>query len=138
MAEVANSAIEVAKIDMEHVDMVSLPIAALVLYFVVQSARLLLITLAAISVSAIVSCAVLYLLSLVVVVEAITPPLVMCLLIAMSIDYSLFLLTRFREELLASGFEEPIDPERFHEKEERYNECIYKTMETSGATISIS
>lgn len=137
-AEVANSAIEVAKVDMERVDLISLPIAGLVLYFVVQSARLLLITLAAISVSAIVSCAVLYLLSLVVVVEAITPPLVMCLLIAMSIDYSLFLLTRFREELLARGFEEPIDPENFHEKEEQYRDCIVKTMETSGATISIS
>lgn len=137
-AEVANSAIDVAKVDMEHVDLVSLPIAGLVLYFVVQSARLLLITLAAISVSAIVSCAVLYLLSLVVVVEAITPPLVMCLLIAMSIDYSLFLLTRFREELLERGFDTPIAPEDFHEKEAEYNQCIVKTMETSGATISIS
>jgi len=105
---------------------------------IVQSARLLLITLASISVSAIVSCAVLYLLSLVIVVEAITPPLVMCLLIAMSIDYSLFLLTRFREELIEAGFEEPIDPEHFPDKHARYNECIIKTMETSGATISIS
>jgi RND superfamily putative drug exporter len=48
----------------------------------------------------------------------------------------LFFLTRFREELLSNGFDQQFEADAF--PKDKYNQCITKTMETSGATIMIS
>ncbi len=87
--------------DLETMDSLVLPIALSILALLVWSFRLLLVTLAALGVSAALSFA---------TVDALTkagvpiltaaPSLMASVFIAMSIDYSMFLLTRFQEEKL--------------------------------------
>jgi len=134
VAAVTDAATLAAEHDMALADGIALPISALVLWYVVRSGRLLLIPLATLMTSAAVSFGLLYFLSLVVNVQVITPPLCMSLLIAMSVDYSLFLLTRFREELLKLG----VGGEDAAISIESVQEAIKSTMTTSGATILLS
>jgi uncharacterized membrane protein YdfJ with MMPL/SSD domain len=166
MPQVVNSALETASKDMGTMDGISLPLAAMVLMFVVGSGRLLLIPLVCLATSAAVVFGTMRIRAYSTPVQTIAPPLMMSLLIAMSIDYSLFFLTRFREELASQGFaedytiespkprfesvqplggqflvDESVLPQPSHGKviqEKDVQEAIRMTMITSGATILMS
>jgi uncharacterized membrane protein YdfJ with MMPL/SSD domain len=139
MGEVVAVAIDTVKEDFERIDIISMPLAILTLYFVVGSGRLLLVTGCGLLVSTVVSTGVLALIGRIATMEAITPVLVMSLLVALSVDYSLFILTRFCEESVAlhcgrvgrENLAKDVDQDTFRE-------AICTTMATSGATIIIS
>lgn len=119
-----------------EMDAIALPIAVLVLWYVVQSGRLLLFPLVTVGCSASVSFGVMYLVGQFTVVETTTPSLMMSLLIAMSIDYSLFFLTRFRQELMVVSVAETGD--EAVDAAAKVNAAIESTMQTAGFTILLS
>eukprot|EP00929_Paragymnodinium_shiwhaense_P075347 TRINITY_DN38514_c0_g2_i1.p1 TRINITY_DN38514_c0_g2~~TRINITY_DN38514_c0_g2_i1.p1 ORF type:complete len:890 (-),score=124.98 TRINITY_DN38514_c0_g2_i1:265-2934(-) len=87
-----------------RMDEISLPLAFLILAYCLSSVRLLLIPLLAVPVSLLVSFGAMGLLARMgLKVSSVSPPVMMSTLIAVSIDYALFLLTRFREEILADS-----------------------------------
>jgi len=139
LPEVVMVALDTVKSDFESVDMVSLPLAIITLYFIVGSGRLLVVTGVGLLVSTICSCGFLSLLSHVATMEAITPVLVMALLVALSVDYSLFILTRFCSELVQAHSAD-VGLGRLDEdvKKHVFTDAIAKTMSTSGATIIVS
>ena len=85
--------------DMGLMDAIVMPIALVVMMFTVRSARLAILPVISIGLSLVVSFAGMYLVTLATEVSASTPSLMMSLCIAMSIDYNLFILSRFMDEL---------------------------------------
>lgn len=132
-SQVAGQSVKVARDDLARTDLISIPLTALVLFFVIESWRMLIITGLTLGVSACLSFATTYLVGLIIPVQAVTPSLMMCLVISMSIDYSIFLLTRFREEF----GERSVDPDSDLD-EDLLHSAICVTMATSGATILLS
>lgn len=125
-----NVGIEDSESSLAKMDMIAMPIAFIVLWTVVRSGRLLLLTMACMGVALAVSFGVMYCVGLVIVVQTTTPSLMMSLLIAMSIDYSLFMLTRFREELeLASAGQDVAAA---------VQSAVEKTMSSAGCMILLS
>eukprot|EP00747_Dinoflagellata_sp_TGD_P029867 gnl/TRDRNA2_/TRDRNA2_134234_c0_seq1.p1 gnl/TRDRNA2_/TRDRNA2_134234_c0~~gnl/TRDRNA2_/TRDRNA2_134234_c0_seq1.p1 ORF type:complete len:810 (+),score=72.90 gnl/TRDRNA2_/TRDRNA2_134234_c0_seq1:350-2431(+) len=112
-------------------DAIALPIAVLVLWYVVRSCRLLLVPLAATCTAAATSFGIMYFVGLGFPVEITTPSLMMSILIAMSVDYSLFILTRFREELLRLRSSDLDQVAQVHE-------AVVVTMQTAGTTVLLS
>eukprot|EP00697_Spironema_sp_BW2_P000510 gnl/Spiro4/10653_TR5698_c0_g1_i1.p1 gnl/Spiro4/10653_TR5698_c0_g1~~gnl/Spiro4/10653_TR5698_c0_g1_i1.p1 ORF type:complete len:863 (+),score=293.34 gnl/Spiro4/10653_TR5698_c0_g1_i1:38-2626(+) len=89
-----------AKHDMELVDGIAMPIALIVLMFILRSWRLLVLPLLSIFIGALGSFMIIDWAAISGYdVFSTTPNLMMTLCVAMSIDYSLFLLARYREEL---------------------------------------
>ena len=78
----------------------SLPISLCVLAYLVRSVRMLVIPVATILVSGLSSVGLLYTIALYCDLIDFTPSLAMCLVLGLSVNYSLFLLIRFRDELL--------------------------------------
>jgi len=85
--------------DLEHMDSIVLPLAVLILAWIVRSLRLLVAPLVALGVSTAVSFGIMDIVARTMNVFSGASALMMSILIAMSIDYGLFLLTRYREEL---------------------------------------
>ena len=81
---------------MSLMDGIVLPIAFLVMAVVVRSLRLLAIPLICIGLSVLMSFTCVYLLSFGMTILSFVPSFQMSVLLALSIDYSLFLLTRYR------------------------------------------
>lgn len=82
--------------DLLHMDSVVIPVALFVLGVVLQSWRLMLIPLITVAMSLFVSFLIMYIIGVYLMdVVSIAPNIMMSLIIAMSIDYSLFLLTRY-------------------------------------------
>jgi uncharacterized membrane protein YdfJ with MMPL/SSD domain len=103
--ESASSAIS----DIARSDVVVIPLAFVVLGTMVSSWRLLLVTFANFFTSICFAFTTVYLLSFVSTVSTITPGMMSCILLAVSIDYSLFMLTRLVEEFRRSGsFEDAV------------------------------
>eukprot|EP00494_Astrolonche_serrata_P033519 UN33788 len=115
--------IENATKDLEMIDAISLPLATLIFSLLLQTWRFFPIPFITMGVAASLSFGVMYFVSLGVTVFTTAPNLMMCILVAMSFDYSLFLLVRFQEEL-------------------RLNKTVQDAIEcslcTSGFTITIS
>lgn len=128
-----NVGVEDSEQSLAEMDAIALPIAAMVLWYVVGSGRLLLLPLATISVSAAVSFGVMYVVGTITIVEMTTPSLMMSLLIAMSIDYSLFLLTRFKEMV-------PLEWQKRKEAtlEEIATQALIPVLQTAGFTVLLS
>uniref|UniRef100_A0A7S4T4M5 SSD domain-containing protein n=1 Tax=Alexandrium monilatum TaxID=311494 RepID=A0A7S4T4M5_9DINO len=122
--------IDDAESSLAKMDMIALPIAFVVLWIVIRSGRLLLLTMACMGVALSVSFGTMYCVGRVSEVQMTTPSLMMSLLIAMSIDYSLFMLTRFREELALLGDGLELAP--------AVNSALEKTMISAGCTITLS
>jgi len=136
VSTLCNVGISDSETSLAEMDAIALPIAVLVLWYVVQSGRLLLFPLATVSTSASLSFGIMYLIGKYVAeVETTTPSLMMSLLIAMSIDYSLFFLTRFRVELKKTQEDEGMSTVSDTVK---VNEAIHSTMQTAGFTILLS
>ena len=87
------------KADLELMDTVSLPLALLIFVAMLRSARLLLLPILNIIVVVSSAFSLMYPVSLHLHVASTVPSLMISVSIAMSIDYSLFLLSRFREEI---------------------------------------
>mmetsp|Transcript_100759 Transcript_100759/g.260347 ORF Transcript_100759/g.260347 Transcript_100759/m.260347 type:complete len:851 (-) Transcript_100759:132-2684(-) len=127
------ASIEAGEHDLLRMDSCSLPLALGVLWLVVRSYRLLLLPVACMVCAASLSFGFLFVLGHYKAVMVTTPSLMMSVLIAMSFDYSLFLLTRFKEEL------EHVDRETgFLNSPERVEEAIIRTMRTAGFMIQLS
>lgn len=82
-------------------DGIVLPLALALLSVLLRSIRLLVLPILCIAISALVTFSIMYGITFIFDIVSFAPSLMMSLLIAMSIDYSLFLLSRYREELLA-------------------------------------
>ncbi len=111
--------------DLIKTDGISMPIAILILAVVLKSLRLLIIPLTALIVSCLCSFALTYIVAQFLDVIFITPSLMMSLLVASSIDSSLFLLSRYREELL--------DAQRIDQ-----HAAVVAAMRTGGHTVFVS
>ena len=86
--------------DLERMDATVLPLAMLILAYILKSGRLVMIPIMCLGVSAAMSFAIMFGVACVTTVFTGAPSLMMSILIAMSIDYGLFMLSRFREVLL--------------------------------------
>jgi len=128
---ITNVAIEDTEASMGTMDAIALPIAFAILGSVVRSVRLLLLPLITVSTSLSVSFGIMYCVGLIEPVQMSTPSMMMSLLIAMSIDYSLFFLTRFREEL-EGPLRHDVDAAR------RVRTAVRGTMRTAGFTVLLS
>jgi MMPL family len=111
---------ETVEEDMISADCVVLPLAGLMLLYMIRSLRLMIIPALSIGVSAAGSFATAYLVTFFAAVFETVPSLMMSLIIAMSIDYSLFLLVRYRDEMQRSG---------------RSRRAVEKMMQFAGHTI---
>ena len=114
---------EVTEEDLLKMDMIVIPIALLVLGFVLRSLKLMILPIAGIGISILSSFLVMYPLSLVWDIFSFVPSIMMSLVIAMSIDYSLFLLSRYREEIM---------------KKKEVSEAVYQMSKHAGHTITVS
>eukprot|EP00727_Mastigamoeba_balamuthi_P008638 m51a1_g4397 hypothetical protein (1309) ;mRNA; f:377629-385380 len=86
--------------DLKKMETISLPLALLVIVLVLQSAPLMVIPLTSVFFSIAVSYSIMYLFGRYVLdVPSVSPSVMMSLTTAMSFDYSLFILSRYREEL---------------------------------------
>eukprot|EP00456_Euglypha_rotunda_P034837 TRINITY_DN26878_c0_g1_i1.p1 TRINITY_DN26878_c0_g1~~TRINITY_DN26878_c0_g1_i1.p1 ORF type:complete len:196 (-),score=11.02 TRINITY_DN26878_c0_g1_i1:11-598(-) len=126
--------------DMERMDMIVLPLALCTLAYVIRSYRLMIIPIFSVLCSLFTGFMFMYPVALnVYSCASITPSVMMSLTIAMSIDYSLFLLTRYREEHLSRK-------DRSGTKTEEINIIAVKHMEyyaghivaVSGCTLAVT
>eukprot|EP00755_Sulcionema_specki_P024091 Sspe_Gene.80441::Locus_50807_Transcript_1_1_Confidence_1.000_Length_2804::g.80441::m.80441/K06994/K06994; putative drug exporter of the RND superfamily len=114
--------------DLERMDAIVLPIALLVLASILKSLRLMILPVLCLGCSAATSFAIMYGVAQQMEVFAASPSLMMSILIAMSIDYGLFLLSRYREELLKQkslGLQDTFS-------------AVAIMLESAGHTISVS
>ncbi|RNF25992.1 MmpL efflux pump [Trypanosoma conorhini] len=86
--------------DLVRVDAISLPMAFLVLTCCLGSARLLLVPFLALPCTVSIAFSIMYPISFFLEVSSFAPELTLGVVAALSIDYSLFILTRFREQVL--------------------------------------
>lgn len=97
-------ALEGVEHDLEQMDMIAMPIALGVLAFVLRSWRLMLLPCICIGTAAALSFGVIMLpVSYVTQIISFAPSVMMSCTVAMSIDYSLFLLSRYQEEVVQRG-----------------------------------
>jgi predicted RND superfamily exporter protein len=88
------------KADVARSDKYVIPLALLVLGFMINSWRLLIVTLLNFLTAVFSACSVMFLLAKCgLIVSTLTPGVMSCILLAVSIDYSLFMLTRLTEEV---------------------------------------
>jgi len=109
--------------DMKNMDVFAMPIALLVLVYVVQSLTVMIIPIIAVIASAALSFGLMYVVCLFYDVPTFCPAMMMSVIVAMSIDYSLFILTRFHEEIMNGHT--------------NYN-AVMNTLRHSGQTIATS
>eukprot|EP00912_Choanoflagellata_sp_UC4_P001158 UC4_evm1s721 len=109
--------------DMVRGDGISIPVATLVIAIVLRSWRLLIIPLITGPISLVTSFSIMYGVSTKIDVISFAPSVMMSVTIAMSIDYSLFLLSRYKEEITAGLPSE---------------EAVFLTVRSAGHTILVS
>lgn len=109
--------------DLKTMDSIAMPIALIVLVCVVQSITMLIIPIIAVATSALVGFLIMTPISYVMTLPSFCPPLMMSINVAMSIDYCLFILTRYREEL---------------NKGRNIKDAMKYTLKYSGGTILTS
>eukprot|EP01061_Rhynchopus_euleeides_P010027 TRINITY_DN1936_c0_g2_i1.p1 TRINITY_DN1936_c0_g2~~TRINITY_DN1936_c0_g2_i1.p1 ORF type:complete len:915 (+),score=310.96 TRINITY_DN1936_c0_g2_i1:98-2842(+) len=115
--------------DLEHMDAIVLPLALLTLAAILQSVRLLVAAVVSLLFAAAASFGLMYLVTFSMDVFASAPSLMMSVLIAMSIDYGLFLLSRYSEELKEQlELDGKVDVPR----------AVVTMLYTAGHTITVS
>ncbi|UJG44094.1 MAG: MMPL family transporter [Candidatus Heimdallarchaeum endolithica] len=85
--------------NLKRMDSFILPIALIVLALVIRRLKLMILPLVSIAISIFTTFLILYGFTYIYTILSFAPSIVMSLVIAISIDYSLFLLTRYREEV---------------------------------------
>lgn len=109
--------------DLERVDSVVLPLAFFVLAVYLRSVRLMALPLLSLLISILASFSLVYSVTFYIDVAAVAPAVMMSLSIAMCIDYNLFLLTRFREEIL---------------RRRTTTAAVYNMLESAGHVVLVS
>ncbi|MBY9002160.1 MAG: MMPL family transporter, partial [Candidatus Heimdallarchaeota archaeon] len=109
--------------DLAKMDLIVIPLAMLVLAFVLRSLKLMILPILSMGISILTSFLIMYPLALTLNIFSFVPSIMMSLVIALSIDYSLFLLTRYREEIV---------------KHEDNSEAIKQMSKHAGHTITLS
>lgn len=133
LSAIVDAGLEDSERSLEAMDAISMPLAMIVLSFILKSARLLVLPLAAVATAASTSFGIMYCVGRVTEVEQTTPSLMMTLMIAMSIDYALFLLTRFKDVLKALALSHPGTAPK-----ELVARAVVKMMQTAGFTVFTS
>ncbi|BFU25725.1 MmpL efflux pump, putative [Entamoeba histolytica HM-1:IMSS-B] len=110
-------------VSLMKMDISCIPIAILVLLWVLKSLSLMIIPLCTIITSFVVAFGIMYPITFAIDIYGVAPALMMSCIAAMSIDYSLFLLTRFSEELSI---------------EQSYYDVIKNTLQHAGRIIFTS
>lgn len=112
-----------AQDELGMMDAIAIPIAMIIMSVTLKSVRTMILPLITIGFTLAISFGAMYFVSLGMAVASTTPSLMMSLCIAMSIDYNLFILSRYREELVkgSSGMN-----------------CIANVLRTAGHTILVS
>jgi len=111
--------------DLELLDGIVLPIAIIVLATIVRSARLIIIPVLCVAASFMAAFLVMYPVALHMAVITFTPPIMSSAIIALSIDYSLFLLSRFAEERSAPRHA-PVE------------DAVRVMLQSAGHTVAVS
>ncbi|KAJ9456507.1 Membrane protein YdfJ [Diplonema papillatum] len=138
LPSIVKTLIKSTEANMGTVDAVSIPLALVTLMWILKSARLLIIPLANMGLTAASSFGVMSVLAGFMSVNTIAPSLMMTILVAMSIDYNLFLLTRYRQELLAVPDDVKISPTGSSDLPQ-WRLCVISTViDTAGQTITVS
>eukprot|EP01060_Flectonema_neradi_P041215 TRINITY_DN970_c0_g1_i1.p1 TRINITY_DN970_c0_g1~~TRINITY_DN970_c0_g1_i1.p1 ORF type:complete len:887 (+),score=139.08 TRINITY_DN970_c0_g1_i1:40-2661(+) len=119
--------------NMGTVDAVSIPLAMLVLMWILKSWRLVILPLTNMGLTAACAFGVMSGVASIMAVNSVAPSLMMSILVAMSIDYNLFLLTRYRDELKAIP-----DVIAAHLDTEQRIKLISVVIATAGETITVS
>jgi len=91
---------EATEEDMTRMDIIVIPLALLVLALVLRSIKLMIIPILSMGGSVLTSFLIMYPVAIRWDIFSFVPSIMMSLVIALSIDYSLFLLTRYREEII--------------------------------------
>ena len=114
---------EATEEDLLRMDLIVIPIALLVLAFVLRSLKLMILPIASMGISILASFLIMYPLALIWDIFSFVPSIMMSLVIALSIDYSLFLLSRYREEIM---------------KNKSVSESVLQMSKHAGHTITVS
>lgn len=89
------------ELDLLKMDLISFPLAMVIIGLVLRSSTLIIIPILNVIICNIVSFGLMYPIALVLDVASYCPPVMMSITVALNIDYCLFLLTRYQEELRA-------------------------------------
>eukprot|EP01059_Diplonema_ambulator_P020472 TRINITY_DN34283_c0_g1_i1.p1 TRINITY_DN34283_c0_g1~~TRINITY_DN34283_c0_g1_i1.p1 ORF type:complete len:887 (+),score=327.11 TRINITY_DN34283_c0_g1_i1:42-2663(+) len=134
-----NTIISSTETNLGTVDAISIPTAMLVLMWILQSPRLLVLPLLNMGLTAGTAFGVMSIVAGWMSVNSVAPSLMMSILVAMSIDYNLFLLTRYREELLKVTQDEKDNAEDILPGLPKWRYKVVHTMiATAGETITVS
>jgi uncharacterized membrane protein YdfJ with MMPL/SSD domain len=112
-----------AQDELGMMDAIAIPLAMIIMSITLKSLRTMILPLITIGFTLAISFGAMYFVSLGMGVSSTTPSLMMSLCIAMSIDYNLFILSRYREELV---------------KGSGGMTCITNVLRTAGHTILVS
>ncbi|MCG3222490.1 MAG: MMPL family transporter [Candidatus Heimdallarchaeota archaeon] len=114
---------EATEEDMTRMDLIVIPLALLVLAIFLRSIKLMIIPILSMSLSILISFLVMYPIAKTWDIFSFVPSIMMSLVIALSIDYSLFLLTRYREEII---------------NQKPNSEAVLLMNKNAGHTVSVS
>lgn len=114
---------EATEEDMTKMDIIVIPLALLVLAIVIRSIKLMIIPILSMGLSVLTSFLIMYPIAITWDIFSFVPSIMMSLVIALSIDYSLFLLTRYREEIINN---------------KSSNEAVLLMNKNAGHTVSVS
>lgn len=114
---------EATEEDLLRMDLIVIPIALLVLAIVLRSLKLMILPIASMGISTLASFLIMYPVALIWDIFSFVPSVMMSLVIALSIDYSLFLLSRYREEIM---------------KNKTVSESVLQMSKHAGHTITVS
>ncbi|MCG3227308.1 MAG: MMPL family transporter [Candidatus Heimdallarchaeota archaeon] len=114
---------EVTEEDMARMDIIVIPLALLVLAIFLRSIKLMIIPILSMGLSILTSFLVMYPIAKTWDIFSFVPSIMMSLVIALSIDYSLFLLTRYREEII---------------NQKPNSEAVLLMNKNAGHTVSVS
>ncbi len=114
---------EATEEDLLRMDLIVIPIALLVLAIVLRSLKLMILPIASMGISILASFLIMYPVALIWDIFSFVPSIMMSLVIALSIDYSLFLLSRYREEIM---------------KNKSVSESVLQMSKHAGHTITVS
>ncbi len=114
---------EATEEDMTRMDIIVIPLALLVLAIFLRSIKLMIIPILSMGLSILTSFLVMYPIAKTWDIFSFVPSIMMSLVIALSIDYSLFLLTRYREEII---------------NQKPNSEAVLLMNKNAGHTVSVS
>ena len=114
---------EATEEDMTRMDLIVIPLALLVLAIFLRSIKLMIIPILSMGLSILTSFLVMYPIAKTWDIFSFVPSIMMSLVIALSIDYSLFLLTRYREEII---------------NQKPNSEAVLLMNKNAGHTVSVS